>query len=113
MSMNPSEPDGLDAMLNVRLTVAEKQQVAIDAKFTATTMSEVTRARLCGYPLVAAVDYEMINMLRKATGLLKHVHLESNGAYSEDTRAAINALKALAESIVEKKKSTKENGAGR
>lgn len=103
MSLDPKGPDGLDAVLNMRVTSSEKQQVAQDAKFTGMSMSEVGRARLCGYPLVASVNIEMIGALRKATGLLKHVHVESKGAYSKDTYEAIIALKALAESIMNQK----------
>ena len=88
-----------DSRINVRLTDYEREHLEQDASLASVSMSEVVRARFFDYPLVANVDIQMIGVLRKAAGLLKHVHVESKGAYSEDTKAAIIALKKLAESI--------------
>lgn len=104
MSMNPTGPDVLDAALNIRLSTAEKQKRAEEARFAGISLSELARARLNGQQIVAAVDIEMIGALRKATGLLKHVHVESKGAYSKATAEAIADLKALAESIMNQKR---------
>lgn len=113
MSLDPNVPSGLGATLNIRLSLAEKKKVAMESDFAKMSMAEIVRARLNGAPIVAAVDYEMINAVRKATGLVKNLHVESNGAYSEETRAAVNALTALAKSIIEKHISVGPDRAGR
>jgi hypothetical protein len=88
-----------DSRINVRITEGERQHLEQDARLAGVSMSEVVRSRFFDYPLAAQVDIQMIGVLRKAAALLKHVHNESAGMYSEDTAAAIRALKTLAEEI--------------
>lgn len=113
MSLDPGVPDDFDASLNIRLHSLEKQKVADDAQVAGMSMSDVVRYRLNGTPIVSSLNYEMINSVRKAVGYIKHLHNESNGMYSDDTRAAINALTDLAKFIIEDKKSIGTDGAGR
>jgi hypothetical protein len=92
----PFETQGtepLDAVINVRLTSLEKAKLKDDAELAAFSMSELVRRRYFGRPIIASADAVMLRELRRLGGLLKHVHLESDGAYSEATAAAIAELK--------------------
>ncbi len=86
------EREQLDAMLNVRLTVVEKAMLQEDADLAGLTMSELVRRRYFGRPIIANADEVMIRELRRIGGLLKHVHNESGGAYSESTSHALHDL---------------------
>jgi len=84
----------LDAVINVRLTSAEKARLKEDADLAALSMSELIRRRYFGRPIISNADAVMLKELRRIGGLLKHVHNESGGAYSQDTAGALVALKA-------------------
>jgi hypothetical protein len=75
----------LDARLNLRLPQTERDDIEEDAELAGMSMSELVRARYFGRPIIASADKVMIKELRRLGGLLKHVHLESNGAYSKQT----------------------------
>lgn len=81
--------DGLDAIVNVRLTSEEKERLRDDADMAALSMSALVRARYFGRPVIAHADQVMIKELRRLGGLLKHIHNESAGAYSVETSAAL------------------------
>ena len=81
--------DGLDAVVNVRLTTEEKERLRDDADMAAMSMSALIRARYFGRPVVAHADQVMIKELRRLGGLLKHIHNETGGAYSAETSAAL------------------------
>ena len=57
-------------------------------------VSELVRLRALGRPVVSRTDATTIRELRRLGGLLKVVHLESGGAYSEQTGAALGELRA-------------------
>ena len=80
--------DGLDAVVNVRLTTEEKERLRDDADMAAMSMSALIRARYFGRPVIANADQVMIRELRRVGGLLKHVHNESDGAYAAETSGA-------------------------
>ena len=65
----------LDAVVNVRLTTAEKMRLQDDADMASISMSELVRARYFGRPVIANADLVMVKELRRLGGLLKHVHL--------------------------------------
>ena len=81
--------DGLDAIVNVRLTSEEKERLRDDADMAGLSMSALIRARYFGRPVVAHADQVLIKELRRVGGLLKHIHNESGGAYSAETSAAL------------------------
>src|SRR3954470_5091500 len=72
-------PEPLDAVVNVRLTTAEKACVLEDAAIAGLTISAISRRRMLGRRVVANVDAAMIRELRRLGGLLKHLHVESAG----------------------------------
>lgn len=89
----------LDAVVNVRLSGAEKARLAEDARLAGLSMSELVRRRYFGRPIVANADVVMVRELRRLGGLLKHLHTESRGAYSRDTADALAALKSYIEGL--------------
>lgn len=98
----PFETQGtepLDAVINVRLTVTEKGRLKEDSDLAGLSMSELVRRRYFGRPIIANADAVMLKELRRIGGLLKHVHNQSDGAYSKDTAGALVALKAYIERL--------------
>lgn len=84
--------EGLDAIVNVRLTSEEKERLKDDADMASLSMSALIRARYFGRPVVAHADQVLIKELRRLGGLLKKVHTDSDGAYSAETSAALTLL---------------------
>ena len=95
----PTEPAALDAVLNVRLTCAEKAKLKEDADLAALSLSELARRRYFGRPIIASADAAMLRELRRIGGLLKHLHNDSAGAYSRDTAAVLAVLKTAIETL--------------
>lgn len=89
----------LDAVVNVRLLAEEKERLRDDADLAGLSMSALIRARYFGRRIVSNADRQMIKELRRLGGLLKHVHNQSKGAYSQDTAAAINSLRTHIEKL--------------
>jgi hypothetical protein len=84
----------LDAVINIRLTGEEKNRLKEDADLAALSMSELVRRRYFGRPIIANVDAVMVKELRRIGGLLKHIHNQSDGIYSQETAEVLVALKA-------------------
>lgn len=98
----PFQPQGskdLNAVINIRLTTAEKFRLKEDADLAALSMSELVRRRYFGKPIIASADIVMLKELRRIGGLLKHLHNESQGIYSKETAGALIALKAYIEKL--------------
>ena len=91
--------EALDEKIAVRLTTAEKQRLAVDAEIAGLSMSALVRARYFGRPIITNTDQVMIRELRRLGGLLKNVHVESDGAYSAETSAALLLLSDAIKSI--------------
>ena len=90
----------LTERLDVRVAPAEKAQLRALAGTAGITVAELVRERALGRPVVARTDATTIRELRRLGGLLKKVHTDSDGAYSQATAAALRdlhaAIKALA-----------------
>ena len=97
--MQAPQRDTLDAVINVRLTSAEKARLREDADVAGLSVSELVRRRYFGRPIVANADAVMVRELRRLGGLLKRVHSESRGAYSQHTAAALAAIKDYIEKL--------------
>lgn len=89
----------LDGKLDLRLTLAEKERLKEDAELAGMSMSALVRARYFGRPIITNTDQVMIRELRRLGGLLKNVHVESDGAYSAETSAALLLLSDAIKSI--------------
>ena len=97
--MQAPQRDTLDAVINVRLTGAEKARLKEDADAAGLSVSELVRRRYFGRPIVANADAVMLKEVRRLGGLLKHIHSESRGAYSKETAAALVAIKGYIEKL--------------
>jgi hypothetical protein len=84
----------------------ERLEIVVQAEISHLTVSEYIRRRVLGKRVVPQADVAVLAELRRLGGLLKHVHLETRGTYSELTADAIRAIenygKALERSHKEK-----------
>jgi hypothetical protein len=87
-------PTGLTQRLDVRVAPAEKAEIRAIAASAGLAVSDLVRLRALGRPVVSRTDATTIRELRRLGGLLKMVHLDSGGAYSEQTGAALSELRA-------------------
>ena len=88
-----------DAVINIRLTEAEKCKVTEGATAAGLTVSAYGRRRLLGRVVIADTDLATRRELRRLGGLLKLVHNESDGAYSPETVQAIRELREAVERV--------------
>jgi len=84
----------LTERLDVRVAPPEKLALRQTAAAAGMPVAELVRARALGRPIVSRTDATTIRELRRLGGLLKHVHLESEGAYSAETAGALATLHA-------------------
>ena len=94
MAFDHNRPEPLAAHIHFRATAAEKQWLRENARTAAITVSRFVRYRSLGRPVVANADAAMIRELRRIGGLLKHIHVQSQGAYSKQTAEALSAVTA-------------------
>jgi hypothetical protein len=99
MAFEVQGDEPLAAIVKLRLTPREKQRIRDDAELAGLTMSEFMRRRAFGRAILPAADLAMIRELRRLGGLLKHVHVASGGAYSNDTAAAIAQIRAFIDQL--------------
>jgi hypothetical protein len=100
MPFKKIDEESLDAIINVRATSSEKAKLKKEAELAGISMSALARRRYFGKPVRAKTDERMIHELMRLGGLLKHIHNQSGGAYSQQTAEAIYALKACIGRIV-------------
>src|SRR5579871_2059280 len=84
----------LTERLDVRVAPAEKVRLRDLAAAAGVPVAELVRARALGRPVVARTDDKAIRELKRLGGLLKKVHIDSGGAYSTQTAAALADLRA-------------------
>jgi hypothetical protein len=94
MPFRKKSASGLTERLDVRVAPGEKAEVRAIAKAAGLAVSELVRLRVLGRPVVGRTDATTIRELRRLGGLLKMVHLDSGGAYSEQTGEALGELRA-------------------
>jgi len=87
------------ASLTLSAQTAEKARLLEDAAIAGLTISALSRRRMLGRRVVANVDAAMIRELRRLGGLLKHLHVESGGAYAEQTSDVLRVVKTAIELI--------------
>ncbi|MBZ2491681.1 mobilization protein MobB [Xanthomonas perforans] len=76
----------------LRVTPGEKAAIAERAQQSGRSVSDYLRARGAGQRVHSIADQQTINELRRLGGLLKKVHTDSLGAFSEDTAEALRAI---------------------
>jgi hypothetical protein len=84
----------LTERLDVRVAPGEKQELRGIASDAGLGVSDLVRRRALGRPVVCRTDATTIRELRRLGGLLKKVHVDSGGAYSQQTGAALRTLHA-------------------
>jgi hypothetical protein len=82
--------------VGVRLNAEERKEIWAQADVSGISVSEFIRRRILGKPVASKADLRILAELRRLGGLLKHIHLETLGAYSHDTARAIRALERYA-----------------
>jgi hypothetical protein len=87
-------PAGLTERVDVRVAPGEKDQLRGIARVAGLGVSDLVRLRALGRPVVCRTDATTIRELRRLGGLLKKVHVDSGGAYSQQTAAALRTLHA-------------------
>jgi hypothetical protein len=92
MARVKSEEVKKDILVRVRFTQSDRARLDEDASLAGLTLSELIRRRTSGQRVMANADLVMIRELRRVAGLLKHIHVQSHGAYSEKTASAIADL---------------------
>jgi hypothetical protein len=85
--------------VNARFSEEEHREIKVQAEASHLTVSEYIRRRIFGKRVVSQADLAVLAELRRLGGLLKHVHLETRGTYSELTANAIRALEAYARKL--------------
>jgi hypothetical protein len=83
----------------IRLSEEEDREIREQAEVSHLTMSEYVRRRILGKRVVPQADLASLAELRRLGGLLKHIHLETRGTYSLDTRNAIRAIESYARKL--------------
>ena len=84
----------LTERLDVRVAPEEKEQLRRIAAGAGIGVAELIRTRALNRPVVSRTDATTIRELRRLGGLLKKVHVDSGGAYSQETASALAALRA-------------------
>lgn len=85
--------------LNLRCPLDEEIQIREDAALAGLSVSEMVRVRYFGRKIVANTDIIMIKELRRIGGLLKHIHNQSDGTYSQQTAEALVTVKTYIEKL--------------
>ncbi len=84
----------LAAVLNIRVSKAERVVIAEQAALAGLTVSAYCRRLILGRVVAARVDTTVVGELRRLGGLAKAMHTASGGAHSEETAAAWRAVTA-------------------
>jgi hypothetical protein len=85
MTFKRTQAEPLSCQCNIRLTPSEMGELKEAATLAGITVSTYVRQRALGRRVAANTDMTAIRELRRIGGLLKHIHNESGGAYSQLT----------------------------
>jgi hypothetical protein len=107
--MNRQPKSERSIRIGLRVSEGEHLEITTQAEISHLTISEYIRRRVLGKRVVPQADLAVLAELRRLGGLLKHVHLETRGTYSELTADAIRALEAYTRTL---ERSHKERNGG-
>jgi hypothetical protein len=93
--------------VTVRLNDAEYAFLMQQADVCSVTPSSFIRSRALGKVIVPQTDLRVLAELRRIGGLLKHIHNESNGAYSVQTADLLRQLSSYIRKL-SRERETKE-----
>jgi hypothetical protein len=89
----------LTERLDVRMAPSEKERLRELAAAAGMPVAELVRHRSLSHPVVSRTDATAIRELRRLGGLLKKVHIDSGGAYRQETAAALRTLHAAIKTL--------------
>jgi len=99
LSNNQQAKIAREVRLALRVSKKEAQEIMGQAEASRLTFSEYARRLLLGKRVVSQADMNVLAELRRLGGLLKHLHNETRGTYSERTATAIQDLGAYARAL--------------
>lgn len=85
--------DGLDAVLNIRLTRREKAALQETARLAGLTLSGLARRRCLGRKVAIAPNPVLAEAVRRASEQVRRLDVESRGVYHEHAAAILQALR--------------------
>jgi hypothetical protein len=91
--------EGAMAFISLRVTDEQKMRARDDADAAGMSVNRYAVNRIFGRAVIAHADMVMVKELRRQGGLLKRVHIESKGAYSAETAAAIRSIQILIDKL--------------
>jgi hypothetical protein len=89
MTFKRTQAEPLTCQCNIRFTKCEFDELKEAASIAGITVSTYVRQRALGRRIAANTDLIAIRELRRIGGLLKHIHNESGGAYSDLTATTL------------------------
>jgi hypothetical protein len=88
--------------ITFRLSEAEYASIASELAVCSLSFSALTRKRLLGEHIASKADLAVLAELRRLGGLLKHIHNETRGTYSDLTAQAIKNLSVYVRALAQK-----------
>ena len=98
----PQHADTKDSRVTIRFQHDDLHKIRLQADLSCMSVSEYIRRCALGVQIVAKSDLRLLGEIRRLGGLLKHIHLETQGRYNTDTRNAIQALESFARELMTK-----------
>jgi phosphate uptake regulator len=99
------EKENLTRRITFRLPESEYAQISDELAVCGLSLSAFARKRLLGQRVTSKADLAVLGELRRLGGLLKHIHNETRGAYSNLTAQAIKDLSAYVRTLSTKQRS--------
>ena len=94
-----------------RLSEFEYALISDDIAVCGLSVSSLIRKRLLGVRVASRADIAVLSELRRLGGLLKHIHNETRGTYSDLTAQAIKDLSTYARALaIERRAASQEDG---
>ena len=83
MTQRPNANSARQIRIGLRVSEEEALEMKEQAEASRLTLSEYARRRILGKRIVPQSDMNVLAELRRLGGLLKHIHNETRGMYSE------------------------------
>jgi hypothetical protein len=97
-----AEKEPRTRLICLRLSNAEYSSIADELLVCGLSLSAFVRKRVFSQHVASKADLAVLAELRRLGGLLKHIHNETRGAYSDLTAQAIRDLSAYVRALTEK-----------
>ena len=96
-------------IISLRLTKEEQDFLIDECDICGLSLSSFLRKRSLGKRVSAKTDLRVLSELRRIGGLLKHIHNETNGAYSAKTANALDEIAVFVRLLNEELKNRGRN----